>query len=601
MGSFWLRCRTAVFEDRYLADESLFQDPNWWSLLSDRPQIKSSESVNWHSIDKVKQSPLSTKNGFKIDFRSYYSVKEIELFINSEDLISRVSVFSDGIEPVEYDVREESDKQKIVLHYAGKIIQESTISFDGFESPVQLVDINVIGFDQNKNRLFSKPNTYVSDKPYVFLLYLWNTILLTTLVLSGTYGISKSIFSYHDLLIAIRTVIVASVILITVLFLYRGYQELTYIGFEYSRVVVLMSVVLTAFLLILNRLVINGLHRRFLRRGVGIRDVLIIGDIKEAIRVTNQLDKHYWMALSPAGFISTDNSKMTEADDRLPFLGGINQLIEIAEKNNVKDIVIALPDSAGEIGREIIRICSSNGLQCHVVSVLFEAVSTDLRKGVVSNVEILDLDDRYLGEWDRWIKRALDIVSCVFCIIVLSIPLIVLSLLIKLTSRGPIFFSQLRVGESARAFSCLKFRSMYTISEDQERKERVEQYQSHIKGTSKTGKIVNRNRVTRLGKVMRKYRLDELPQIYNVLKGEMSWVGPRPPIPYEVEDYSDSHMERFKCKPGITGLWQVSGGPDLTFEEMVNLDINYLKNWSLWLDLKIIAKTIPVVIMGKGS
>ena len=115
------------------------------------------------------------------------------------------------------------------------------------------------------------------------------------------------------------------------------------------------------------------------------------------------------------------------------------------------------------------------------------------------------------------------------------------------------------------------------------------------------GKIVNQNRITWIGGILRKYRLDELPQILNVLKGDMSLVGPRPPIPYEIENYNSWHMERLKGTPGITGLWQVSGGPTLTFEEMVTLDIYYLKNWSLWLDFKILLRTIPVVLAGKGS
>jgi len=143
---------------------------------------------------------------------------------------------------------------------------------------------------------------------------------------------------------------------------------------------------------------------------------------------------------------------------------------------------------------------------------------------------------------------------------------------------------------------------MHVISPEQEKSERQRAYADLIdRGNNSAGKIVNLNRVTWIGGFLRKYRIDELPQILNVLKGEMSLVGPRPPIPYETEHYDSFHMERLKGTPGITGLWQVSGGPSLPFDEMVKLDIYYLKHWSLWLDFKILIKTIPVVLAGKGS
>jgi len=178
-------------------------------------------------------------------------------------------------------------------------------------------------------------------------------------------------------------------------------------------------------------------------------------------------------------------------------------------------------------------------------------------------------------------------------------------LAIKIGSPGPVFYKQMRLGERGKPFTFYKFRSMYVNTDDVE-------HRSYVKNLIKAGnpyeidqngkplfKICDDGRVTRVGKLIRKYSVDEFPQLFNVLKGEMSLVGPRPPLPHEYQDYRDWHRKRLDGIPGITGLWQVSGKNRIPFEEMVKLDIHYLKNWSLWLDIKIILRTIPVMLNGR--
>jgi lipopolysaccharide/colanic/teichoic acid biosynthesis glycosyltransferase len=207
-------------------------------------------------------------------------------------------------------------------------------------------------------------------------------------------------------------------------------------------------------------------------------------------------------------------------------------------------------------------------------------------------------------------KRMIDIIGSIFGILIYSPFFIIVPLCIKLTSRGPVLFRQERVGQYGKNFIFLKFRSMYVNNDDNVHKKYVQDLiAGKVSGESaangvgqKVYKITNDTRVTPLGNILRKLSLDELPQFYNVLKGEMSLVGPRPPIPYELEKYDTWHRRRvLEVKPGITGLWQVSGRSSTTFDEMVRMDLQYATNWSLWFDMKILFKTTWVIVAGKGA
>ena len=213
-----------------------------------------------------------------------------------------------------------------------------------------------------------------------------------------------------------------------------------------------------------------------------------------------------------------------------------------------------------------------------------------------------------LSDAERIVKRVSDIIIAAAVIVIFSPVWLIISLLIKLGSRGPVLFKQERVGMDGRIFLCYKFRTMYAGADENIHREA---YEKNIAGDTRAnagsvdkpvfGKVKNDARVTGAGKFLRRTSLDELPQLLNVLLGDMSVVGPRPPIPYEVEAYELWHRRRLDMKPGITGLWQVSGRNRLSFDEMVRIDIYYIENWSLWLDLKIILLTLPAVLRGDGA
>jgi exopolysaccharide biosynthesis polyprenyl glycosylphosphotransferase len=194
------------------------------------------------------------------------------------------------------------------------------------------------------------------------------------------------------------------------------------------------------------------------------------------------------------------------------------------------------------------------------------------------------------------IKRVIDILFSTVALILLSPVLLAVAIAVKLDSRGPIFYSSERIGKKGRVFSCTKFRTMVR---DAEKRRADVMHMNERDGV--LFKISNDPRITSVGRFLRKYSLDELPQFFNVLKGDMSIVGPRPPLASEVQEYKLNHLRRLDVTPGITGLWQVQARQDPSFDSYISLDVTYIDNWSIWLDLKIIMRTIIVVFAGTGS
>jgi exopolysaccharide biosynthesis polyprenyl glycosylphosphotransferase len=201
-------------------------------------------------------------------------------------------------------------------------------------------------------------------------------------------------------------------------------------------------------------------------------------------------------------------------------------------------------------------------------------------------------------------KRLLDATLCLFAILLLIPVFIVLAVLIRMDSTGPILFRQRRVGLNGETFTCFKFRTMYANADEALHRQAIKRFaagESLSDDSNARFKLANDPRITRVGAILRRTSLDELPQLFNVLFGDMSLVGPRPAIPYELENYKDWHHERHNVKPGITGLWQVYGRSTVGFDEMMKLDVQYAKKASVWLDIKLIMLTIPAMLMQRGA
>jgi exopolysaccharide biosynthesis polyprenyl glycosylphosphotransferase len=283
------------------------------------------------------------------------------------------------------------------------------------------------------------------------------------------------------------------------------------------------------------------------------------------------------------------------------------------EKNNTLAIMFSDLKSAdktvvdslyGKASKSVVLALTSELLKCIRVSVHVFPTGSNLGPADLTFYPKLPLQSQN-HKTAHVVKRIMDIVGSVLLLCLLAPILALISLAIKLDSKGPVVFRQKRVGKQGKVFTLLKFRSMYVNNNAAIHKEYVTKFISQGQPASETHtvyKITNDPRVTYVGRMLRKTSLDELPQLLNVLCGQMSLVGPRPPLPYEIRCYAVWHHRRIlEVKPGITGLWQVTGRSRTTFDQMVRLDLRYVQQWSIWLDLKILLQTPKAVLMGDGA
>jgi exopolysaccharide biosynthesis polyprenyl glycosylphosphotransferase len=262
----------------------------------------------------------------------------------------------------------------------------------------------------------------------------------------------------------------------------------------------------------------------------------------------------------------------------------------------VDEVIIALPSAEHERVLEIVALCQGGGVSFRLVPDTFDLTLGTLDVDNLAGIPLIGLREHALHGLNRWIKRSIDIVVSAAALLVAAPIMVLVALAVCLDSRGPIFFPQERVGLKGRVFRIYKVRSMHVGADRM-----LNTLQQNNEAGGVIFKMKNDPRRTRVGRIIRKLSLDEVPQLWNVLVGDMSIVGPRPPFPREVALYEDWHHRRLEVVPGLTGLWQVSGRSDIPFDEMVMLDLYYIENWSLGLDLKIILRTIPAVLSMRGA
>jgi exopolysaccharide biosynthesis polyprenyl glycosylphosphotransferase len=308
----------------------------------------------------------------------------------------------------------------------------------------------------------------------------------------------------------------------------------------------------------------------------------------------------------PVGFL--DSGAKGRQYRGLPVLDSVNCLAELRAINQSLEVAIALPEAPREELERIIENCEAARIEWWIVPWMLRSLASGLRIEQLGVIPLIGRRGSNIEGMNFAIKRAFDL--CVGLLLLLAIaPVAALAALaIYLDDGGPILFRQTRVGAHARPFEMLKLRTMRASVSDTAHREYVRNWISECAGnhgqTSPNGqkvfKLVADQRITRVGRYLRRFSVDELPQIINVLRGQMSLIGPRPALPYELELYQGRHRRRLDGKPGITGLWQVSGRNRLSFEEMVQLDVQYLEDWSFLGDLKILARTVPVMLRGAG-
>ncbi len=386
-------------------------------------------------------------------------------------------------------------------------------------------------------------------------------------------GAYKDLFptGYDEFIRWLKNVFLCCLLAATMSFGYRGT--------EYSRLLIALWGLLSFVFLYLGRETAKGLLRRLQNKVKGPHRVLIIGKGRVTEAIHKMIEKQPFVE---AQFLST-------------FPDALSLESEI-RKRRIAEVLVAHGDLAQESLLETAAACEHLNIPCKIVPDILELRRGEIVIDAFLGLPTFRIKPLSLHGTDYILKRSFDIILSLLLLALMAIPFLVIAILICLDTPGPILHKQERMGFRFKRFMFYKFRTMVINAN-----EMIDQIKHLNDRKGPVFKMKNDPRITRVGKWLRRYSIDELPQIFNVLKGDMSFVGPRPQVLWEAAHYDDVAKKRLRVKPGITGLWQVSGRASLSYEDMINLDIYYLENWSLGLDLKILLRTLPAVVAGEGA
>jgi len=391
----------------------------------------------------------------------------------------------------------------------------------------------------------------------------------------------------HEQRLSAQACLVSGLLLTGTLYLIRAEQI--------PRSVVILTIILLTVSLSLRRLVYRALLYRRFESGMNTRNVIIVGTGAEAHAL-----RHHLQSIRQLGYIFKGFVQVPGVDTQLPgttgdVLGSLESLFDYSRKLFVDEIFFTSPCERGVI-KGVLDQARANGIDLRVVPDMYDGLAWNSTIEYIGQFPTIPLHRGHVPEVGLILKRFLDIAVGLFILVVTSPVLLAIAIAVKFDSHGPILYSSERIGKKARVFKCYKFRTMVRDA-DGRRAEIM--HMNERQGI--LFKMSNDPRITKVGHFLRKYSLDELPQFFNVLLGDMSVVGPRPPLASEVRQYNLAHLRRLDVTPGITGLWQVQARQDPSFDSYISLDVAYIENWSVWLDIKIILRTVGVVFAGTGS
>lgn len=464
--------------------------------------------------------------------------------------------------------------------------------------------------------VFSETGWSREFAPYVGVVLFAVVVRLVMLWYQKIYRLQGAFSYIAEFIKVFKAVSIGSLLMIAFTFLFRG--GFAFRDFSYSRGVFALDFALAIVVFVVFHLSLRYAQTLFRQRGINLIPTLIVGTNAEAEQTIRELHDRRDYGYLVVGVVATEKDadfsvkpENAAANDSVnsQIVGNFEDLPEIIRELGIQEVIITdnripsekLFDAMMQLGRR-------RKVEFRLAPSMFNFLPQKTSVEQIGVLPMVSLFREPLSDAEKFIKRASDIFISSTILLILSPVLLVIAVLIKLDSRGAVLFKQERVGMDGRKFLCYKFRTMRADADESIHREA---YRKNIAGKAEAnagdadkpvfGKVKNDPRITRLGKFLRRASLDELPQFLNVLRGDMSVVGARPPIPYEVEEYDLRHRKRLDMKPGITGLWQVSGRNRMTFDEMVQIDTFYIENWSLWLDLKIILLTLPAVLRGDGA
>lgn len=425
---------------------------------------------------------------------------------------------------------------------------------------------------------------------YPFVIVTVSVLLFT----HRSYHSHRTVPVSREALTVLQVVGTATVILATIAYL-SSYTQL-------SRSWFVTFVALSTVFLLLERLTVRMIARWVRSRGLNYRTLLIVGTGRRATDIAELIAGHKYWGYKILGFVA-DSHRLTNGWTKYPVYGGLGDLRNILERSPGEEPVEAIDEIVFAVSRRrldeltsIFTLCEELGIRTRVAMNLFPNRVARVELEEIEGVPFLTFTTTPSNETHLALKRLVDVAAST-ALLVMMAPLVVLAAIaIRFNSPGSIFFQQERIGLNGRIFTLYKFRTM--IEDAHKRRIEVEHLNEM---TGPVFKMKSDPRVTPVGRFLRRFSLDEIPQLWNVLRGDMSLVGPRPPIPEEVSLYKRWQRRRLSMKPGLTCLWQVSGRNTVDFDRWMELDLQYIDNWSPGLDLKILLRTIPAVISGRGA
>lgn len=363
-----------------------------------------------------------------------------------------------------------------------------------------------------------------------------------------------------------------------------------------SRLFVGTFTIITIILLIIDKKLTCHVLDKIHEKGYNQINLLIVGTGRRAQEFIKVVKENANWGLNIVGLIDDEHGMFGKEIEGYRVLGRLQDIPAILHWKVVDRVIFVVPRLWLHRLDEVIMACEREGIATSISMDLYDLRIAHIRQTNFSTFPLLEFETFHAKEWELFIKRIFDIVLSIIFILLASPIFLITAIAIKLTSKGPVFYSQNRSGLNGRKFTLFKFRSMIVGAEIKKKHlEKMNEMDGPV------FKMKKDPRITTVGKIIRKLSVDELPQLFNVLKGDLSIVGPRPPLPVEVEMYQLWQRRRLSLKPGITCIWQVSGRNNINFERWMEMDLEYIDNWSLWLDVKILCKTFFVVLFGVGA
>jgi exopolysaccharide biosynthesis polyprenyl glycosylphosphotransferase len=443
-----------------------------------------------------------------------------------------------------------------------------------------------VGAPADVSTLHVVPHLLRSSPEMLFFYIGWFGVCLIFFTRSyGLYGPIQNRSGLHEQRMTIQATLTSGLLLCGTLYLSNGT--------EISRIVVGLMVLFSGVLLCVRRAVWRTMVYRRYRAGIETRNVLIVGAGRVGHALRNHIESLQHLGFRFKGFVALTEREAESGDADV--IGDVRNCLSLARSLFVDEIFFSVP-AEKKLVIGMVEEARVAGIDVRVVPDMYDGLAWNAKVEYIGQFPTIPLHRKDFPIGAFLLKRALDITVSTIALVVASPVMLATAIAVRMDSEGNTFYKAHRIGRKGRTFACYKFRTM--VHNADKLKADLEHMNER---DSVLFKIAKDPRVTRVGKVLRKYSLDELPQFYNVLRGDMSLVGPRPPMAAEVEKYDLAHLRRLDVLPGITGLWQVEARQDPSFDSYISLDTAYVENWSFLMDLRILARTVGVVLSGTGS